>query len=217
MDFNKLSAGDRRFVILAAIVIFGGLIGVTDNWGFGATVGLLAGIGVALVVLQPQLMPTMKLPIAKSQLIFALSLVAAGGFILAGLSFLKDLFDFTRIYSILFDIGLIASIVLAWFAWLDFKVDNPEMAAKIAAAMPSQAADDKPAAPAAAAAAPASAPAPKPVAAPERAAAPEPVVAPEAAEPMTAAESTDTGEPLADVEADAADAPEAAEDAPKVG
>jgi len=203
MDFNKLSDGDKRYVLLAAGVIFGGLVGVTDGWGAFATIGLLAGIGVAGVILQPQLMPTMKLPVAKAQLVFGLAVVAAGSFVLAGLSFMTGLFDFTSIMSILFDLGLIASLVLAWFAWLDFKVANPEVAARIAAAT-RPAADDAAPAPAPITAAPTpmpAAPEPEPVAAPE----PEPVAAPVAAmEPETAQEMTETA---------AANEPAAADDA----
>ena len=193
MDFNKLSDADKRFVLLAAAVIFGGLVGVTDGWGAFATIGLLAGIGVAGVILQPQLMPTMKLPVAKNQLVFGLALVAAGSFVLAGLASMASLFDFTSIMSILFDLA------------------NPEMAAKIAAAipdMPERTAETTPAPVASAPTPMPAAPAPEPVVEPE----PEPVAA---MEPETAAEMTETAamnEPAADD-----DTPEAPAEKPAGG
>ncbi|HEY8238779.1 MAG TPA: hypothetical protein VIF63_05030 [Candidatus Limnocylindrales bacterium] len=197
MDFNKLSDTDKRYVLLAVGVIFGGLVGVSDGWGAFATIGLLAGIGVAGVILQPQLMPAMKLPIAKDQLVFGLAVVAAASFVLAGLGSLSAVFAITRIMSLLFDIGLVASLALAWFAWLDFKVASPEMAAKIAAAMPDKPERAGETAPAPVAAAPTpmpAAPAPEPAKEPE----PEPVAA---MEPETAEEMTETAamnEPDAD-------------------
>jgi hypothetical protein len=185
MDFNKLSEADKKLVLLAAAVIVGGLAGVADGWGSLATIGLLAGIGVVGVIFQPQLMPTLKVPIARNQLIFGLAVAAVVCFVLAGLGGLSFLFDFTSIATLLFDIGIVASLVLAWFAWLDFKVANPEVAARIAAATRPAAGDAAPAPVASAPTPMPAAPEPEPVVAPE----PEPVVA---MEPETAQEMTDT-------------------------
>ncbi len=213
MDFNKLSAADKRLVLLAVGVIVGGLAGVADGWGTLATIGLLAGIGVAGIIFQPQLMPTLKLPIARSQLIFGLAVAAVVCFVLAGLGGLSFLFDFTSIATLLFDIGIVASLALAWFAWLDFKVANPEVAARLEKAVKPAAA-----APTAAGSAPAAprpaAPAREPVAAPEPVAqAAEPMAVDEAPEPADAPEVT----AAADVSEAPDDASEAAEEAPKAG
>ena len=67
MDMSKLSASDRRILITAVIVVIGGVVSIIDRWGIGGILGGLAGLGAALVVLQPQLMPTMRLPAPKAK------------------------------------------------------------------------------------------------------------------------------------------------------
>ena len=124
MDFSKLSAADKRLLIAAAGVIIGGVVGIIDVWGIGATVGLLAGLAAAAVVLQPQLMPTMKLPAPKATLLLGLGAIAAIGFVLSALQYLRFALDVTRIYSILFDLGLVAALALAWFAWLGYQAEQ---------------------------------------------------------------------------------------------
>ena len=41
MDFSKLSAGDRRNLVLAAIATIGGIVAVIDSWGPGSILALL--------------------------------------------------------------------------------------------------------------------------------------------------------------------------------
>ena len=120
MDFSKLSAADKRILFASIAVIVGGLVSVIDRWGIGGIVGLFAGLGAAGVILQPQLMPTMKLPMPKVQLLLALGAVAAGGFALSALQYLSYVFEVTRIFTILFDIGLVGAFVLLYFTWLDY-------------------------------------------------------------------------------------------------
>jgi hypothetical protein len=123
MDMSKLSAADKRILYAAIGVVIGGVIGIIDVWGFGATIGLLGGIAAAAVVLQPQLAPAMKLPAAKSLVLLACGVVAAGGFALAILTWIKYALDITRIYSILFDLGFVAALLLLYFSWMGYKAD----------------------------------------------------------------------------------------------
>jgi hypothetical protein len=129
MDFSKLSAGDRRILIVTLGVIIGGVVSVIDRWGFGGIVGLLAGLGVAGVILQPQLAPAMKLPAPKATLVLILAGVAAIGFVVSALQYLSFVFEITRIYTLLFDLGLIAALALAYLAWLDYKAGQGVSAA----------------------------------------------------------------------------------------
>src|SRR5262245_16866891 len=99
MDFSKLSASDKRILILALVVGVGFVVSVVDRWGFGGIVGGLAGLGVAGVILQPQLAPTMKLPAPKATLLVILGAVAGLGFIVSGLQYLEFLLD-VRLYNI---------------------------------------------------------------------------------------------------------------------
>ena len=123
MDMSKLSAADRRILITAVIVVIGGVVAIMDRWGIGAIIGGLAGLGAALVVLQPQLMPTMRLPAPKATSLLVLGGIAAVGFVLSALQWLSFVFDI-RIMTILFDIGLVAAIALLYFAWTEYQAST---------------------------------------------------------------------------------------------
>jgi hypothetical protein len=124
MNFSKLSAADKRLLIAAAGVIVGGVVGIIDAWGIGATVGLLAGLAAAGVLLLPQLSPATKLPAPKATSLLILGAIAAIGFGLSALTYISYVLDVTRIYTILFDIGLVAAIALLWFAWLGYQAEQ---------------------------------------------------------------------------------------------
>ena len=121
MDWAKLSAADRRAFIAAAVVVVTGVTSVVDAWGLGAVVGLLAGIAAIVVLVLPQLSPATKLPASKGQSLLVLGAVAAIGFGLAALTYLEYVVKVTRIYSILFDIGLVAALALLYFGWLAYQ------------------------------------------------------------------------------------------------
>lgn len=120
MDMSKLSAGDRRIFMTAIVVVLGGVVSIIDRWGIGGILGGLAGLGAALVVLQPQFMPTMKLPAPKATSLLVLGGIAAVGFVLSALQYITFVFDI-RLYTILFDIALVAAIALLYFTWLEYQ------------------------------------------------------------------------------------------------
>lgn len=124
MNMAKLSASDRRILYAAIGVIIGGVVGIIDVWGFGSNIGLLAGVAAAVVVLLPQLAPTVKLPAAKSLILLVCGAIAAGGFALSIVTWLKYAIDVTRIYTILFDLGFVAALLLLWFTWTAYKADQ---------------------------------------------------------------------------------------------
>jgi hypothetical protein len=144
MDMSKLSASDRRILITAVIVIIGGVVSIIDRWGIGGIIGGLAGLGAALVILQPQMMPTMRLPAPKATSLLVLGGIAAVGFVLSALQWLSFVFD-VRIYTILFDIGLIAAIALLYFAWIEYQGSTASSAPAAAAPPPPPPADAPPA------------------------------------------------------------------------
>ena len=139
MDMSKLSATDRRILITAVIVIIGGIVSIIGRWGIGGILGGLAGLGAALVVLQPQVMPTMRLPAPKATSLLVLGGIAAVGFVLSALQYINFVFD-VRIYTILFDIGLIAAIALLYFAWTEYQagMGSSRMAAGAPPAPPAE-------------------------------------------------------------------------------
>jgi hypothetical protein len=53
MGLSKLNAADKRILYAAIGVVIGGIIGIIDAWGIFATLGLLAGLAAAFVMLQP--------------------------------------------------------------------------------------------------------------------------------------------------------------------
>jgi hypothetical protein len=128
MDISKLSAADKRILYASIGVIIGGIVGIIDRWGFGGTIGLIGGLVAAAVVLQPQLAPTMKLPAARSMVLLGSGIAAAGGMALAVLTYLGYALDITRIYTILFDLGFVAALVLLWLTWTAYKADQGKVA-----------------------------------------------------------------------------------------
>ncbi|HJP89657.1 MAG TPA: hypothetical protein VJ850_11545 [Candidatus Limnocylindrales bacterium] len=129
MDLSKVSPADKRILYAAIGVVIGGIVGIIDAWGAFAYLGLIGGVAAGYVVLQPQLAPAMKLPMQKPQLLLACGVIAAGGFALAILTYLRFALDITRIYSILFDLGFVAALALLWFTWTDYKMTMPAPAA----------------------------------------------------------------------------------------
>ena len=136
MDLSKLSAADKRILYAAVGVIVGGIVGIIDAWGIFATLGLLGGLAAAFIVLQPQLAPSVKLPMPRATALFAAGAIAAGGFALAILTYLRYALDLGRIYTLLFDLGFIAALALAWFTWAEYKKAMPAASATSAATTP---------------------------------------------------------------------------------
>jgi hypothetical protein len=140
MDMSKLSASDRRILITAVIVVIGGVVAIMDRWGIGAIIGGLAGLGAVLVILQPQLMPTMRLPAPRATSLLILGGIAAVGFVLSALQWLGYVFDF-RIMTILFDIGLVAAVALLYFTWMEYQATTASGAPASSAPPPPPAAE----------------------------------------------------------------------------
>ena len=119
MNLSSLSAGDRRIAGAAAIAAIMALVNV--SWGPTVPLALIAAILAIGVVLWPQLAPNSPLPAPRGLLLVALGAITAGGYVIAGLMWLEDVFEITNIYTILFDIGLIASLALLWLGWMAYQ------------------------------------------------------------------------------------------------
>jgi len=126
MNFSMLGAGDRNIVILGAIVVVTGVLSFLDpsgSWGAVVVLGIIGGLLAAFVSLQAQIAPSVKLPTTRGMALLIAGLLAAGGFVLAGLTYLSYVFSI-RIFSIIFDIGLIASLVLLWLGWQAYQKEQ---------------------------------------------------------------------------------------------
>jgi hypothetical protein len=137
MNFSSLSASDRRLVITAAIAALMALVSFFDptgDWGMTVGISLIAALAAIAVVMWPQLSPNSPLPVPKALSLLVLGAVTAGGFVIAALVYLSYIFSI-GVFSILFDVGLVASLALLYFAWLEYQA-APNVAAPATPAAP---------------------------------------------------------------------------------
>jgi hypothetical protein len=137
MNFSSLSASDRRLVITAAIAALMALLSFFDptgDWGTTVGISLIAALAAIAVVMWPQLSPNSALPVPRGLSLLVLGAVTAGGFVIAALIYLSYVFSI-NLFSILFDVGLVASLALLYFAWLEYQA-APKAAAPAAPAAP---------------------------------------------------------------------------------
>jgi len=126
MNFSMLGAGDRNIAILGVIVVVTGVLSFLDpsgSWGAVVILGIIGGLLAAFVSVQAQMAPSVKLPATRGMVLLIAGLLAAGGFVLAGLTYLSYVFSI-RIFSIIFDVGMIAAIVLLWFGWQAYQKEQ---------------------------------------------------------------------------------------------
>jgi hypothetical protein len=132
MNFSSLSMSDKRTLVLGAIVAIAGLLSFMDpsgSWGVVVVIGILGGLLAVYVAVQPQMAPTMKLPATKGMLLLVAGAAAALGFVIAGLTWISYMIDITRVFSIIFDIGFVAALLLAWFGWVAYQAEPKTAAA----------------------------------------------------------------------------------------
>jgi hypothetical protein len=140
MKISALSAADKRTLYLGAIVAVAGILSFMDpsgSWGAVVVLGILGGLLAVYVAVQPQMAPTMKLPATKGMLLLVAGGAAALGFVIAGLTWFSYVIAVTRVFSIIFDVGLVAALALAWFGWLAYQLE-PKTAAAAAPASASE-------------------------------------------------------------------------------
>jgi len=124
MDMSKLSSADKRILYASIGVMVGGVASIIDSWGVGGILGGIAGLGAAFVVLQPQLSPAMKLPAPKATSLLALGAIAGIGFILSALQWFEYFLNIGRVYTLLFDLGLVSALILAYLTWMGYQADK---------------------------------------------------------------------------------------------
>lgn len=138
MNFSKLSASDKRTLVLGAIVAIAGVLSFMDpsgSWGAVVVIGILGGLLAVYVAVQPQMAPAMKLPATKGLLLLVAGAAAALGFVIAGLTWFSYVIEVTRVFSIIFDVGLVAAVLLLWFGWTAYQAE-PKAAAPAPPAPP---------------------------------------------------------------------------------
>jgi hypothetical protein len=176
MDLSKLGQNEK-LALYGAIAVF--LAGIISNWGGLLFLSILAAVGVAIVVLLPQLSPKTSLPGSRGSLLAVLGFVALGGALIELLRYVGYTFDtLGRLSTLMFLVAVAGSAVMAWAGWRALQGEGGKWV--LGASSSSAGGTTAPAA-APAAAAPASA-------------------APAAAEPMTG-HSDRTAAPVADADA----------------
>ncbi len=185
MDFAKLDQNEKLAIGGAAAVF---LFGIISNWGGLFWLGVLAAVGMAAVVLLPQLSPSTSLPGSKGTLMATLGFVAAGAGAIELLRYIGYFLDtLGRFSTIAFALALAGAVVMALAGWRELQGEGGKFNFGMAGSTP--------ASPAAADASAAAAPA-----------APAAEVAP-AAEPAPAADVAvaDAGDAASDASAAAVD------------
>ena len=132
MNFSSLSASDKRTLVLGAVATLVALISFVDtsgSWGGVMILALLGGLLAVFMVLQPQVAPTVKLPMTKGLTALVAGAAATAGFAIAMLSYIGYISrNITDIYVILMIVGLVASILLLWFGWQAYQAERPAAA-----------------------------------------------------------------------------------------
>ena len=123
MNFSSLSANDRLAAGAAVVVVITGFISLAQAWGILVAVSLLAAAGVLFVVLQPQVAPAVKLPMAKGMLMLALGAVSVVVLVIVALTWIDyiltpPIFVFDTIQ---YFIGLIAAAVMLFAGWREYQ------------------------------------------------------------------------------------------------
>lgn len=138
MNYSSMSGSDKRTLALGAIVAIAGILSFMDpsgSWGAVVVIGILGGLLAVYVAVQPQIAPSMKLPATKGLLLLVAGAAAALGFVIAALTWFSYVIEVTRVFSIIFDVGLVAAIALLWFGWVAYQ-QEPKVAAPAPPAPP---------------------------------------------------------------------------------
>lgn len=166
MDFSKFSSNEKLMIYGAVAAIIGGLVGGISGliW-----ISVLAGIGLIVVLLLPQLSAQTALPGSRGSLLVALGGIGAVAAALAFLVFVVDIgfwFEVAAVRSIFFIIGVLGALLAGWIAWQEFQAEGgkfqlgaPAAGSGTTTATPAER-SDAPVEPAASAPPPAAAPPP---------------------------------------------------------
>ena len=115
MDPSKLEQNEK-LALYAAIVVF--LAGLLSNWGGLLIFSTIAALGVAAVVLLPQVSPGTSLPGSRGSLLAGFGFIALGAAAVELLRYFGETVDtLGRFGTLLFIVTLIGSAIMAWAGW----------------------------------------------------------------------------------------------------
>lgn len=153
MDLSKLSQHEKLAAVGAAALVLGGVIaaGSYRSYSLG-WIGVLAGLAMLFVVLQPQIAAGMNLPGSRSSLMLVAGAIGGVVMALAFLTLIGFTFSGFTIIDLLWLIAVAGAAVMAWAAWQAFQADGGTFrigsaASGSAATTDADAPGDEPAAP----------------------------------------------------------------------
>jgi hypothetical protein len=127
MTFAALGSNEKMGVYAAAVVLVTSIWSLVNDWGGWIVLPLLASIGMLLVLFQPSLMPTTKLPGSKGSLLLVTGLVAALGWVISAVGWIDWISNHIgSIDTLQFLVGLVASLVMAWVGWQAFQGEGAQ-------------------------------------------------------------------------------------------
>ena len=128
MNLAALSSNEKMGVYAAVVVLVTSIWSLVNDWGGWIVLPLLASIAMLLVLFQPSLMPTTKLPGSKGSLLLVTGLVAALGWVISAVGWIEWISNHIgSIDTLQFLVGLVASLVMAWVGWQAFQGEGGQL------------------------------------------------------------------------------------------
>jgi hypothetical protein len=122
MDFSKLDQNEK-LAIYGSVAVF--LAGIISNWGGLFWLAVLAALGMAAVVLLPQLSPSTSLPGSKGTLMATLGIVALAAGVIEILRYVEYFLNtLGRFSTIAFIIALVGAVVMAYAGWMELQKEG---------------------------------------------------------------------------------------------
>jgi hypothetical protein len=122
MDFSKLDQNEKM-AFGGAVVVF--LAGIISNWGGLFWLAVLAALGMAAVILLPQVSPSTTLPGSKGTLMATLGFVAVGTGVIELLRYIGYFLDtLGRLSTIAFGVALAGAVVMALAGWRELQKEG---------------------------------------------------------------------------------------------
>src|SRR5437773_1083550 len=88
VTFAAFSSSEKMGVYASVVVLVTSIVSLVNDWGGWIVLPLLGSVGMLLVLFQPSMMPTTKLPGSKGSLLLVTGLAAALGWVIAAASWI---------------------------------------------------------------------------------------------------------------------------------
>jgi hypothetical protein len=119
MDFSKLSSFERMAAWAGIVVVVTGIAAnLISDWGDLYWLAIVAAAVTVVVVFLPQFSPSTKLPGSSGSFLLLLGGIAGAAAVIYFITWIRYIFKYiTDVDTILFLVGAVASVYLAWNGW----------------------------------------------------------------------------------------------------